>query len=278
MSFWICCNSCFSSPSADHKLAVSTCGHVICNVCYQKGKQGICLICSTQCQVSPLCEKSSSDVKALFSEFSTLASKNSTEINKVIAFQARHQKRLLSYYQQRNEKLEETCVQMKQEMQRMTNKLNEQRAYIAKLEDSLQQQCAKSSSVSKISLHPRTPQGQMSVQIPFDSPVPLSRHLPASNIESMEVDERSLFRKPNSAGRLSIIKPPMGRMDTTSHRSSSQNLSTTHSAQSATISRFQGTPLTSELSNTQSSVWRSPIFKPPSTFRHSMPSMVFPPP
>ncbi|TNN75861.1 Transmembrane emp24 domain-containing protein 11 [Liparis tanakae] len=39
MSYWICCNSCFLSPSADRKLAVTTCGHVICSVCYGKVKR-----------------------------------------------------------------------------------------------------------------------------------------------------------------------------------------------------------------------------------------------
>lgn len=38
MSYWICCNSCFVSPSSNRKLAVTTCGHVVCHVCYQKGR------------------------------------------------------------------------------------------------------------------------------------------------------------------------------------------------------------------------------------------------
>ncbi|KAJ0002875.1 hypothetical protein NQD34_008024 [Periophthalmus magnuspinnatus] len=119
MSFWICCNSCFHSPGSDRKLALTTCGHLICSVCFQKGAQGICQICSAKCQVSPLSDKSSSEVKALFSDINSVASKHLTEISKVIMFQARHQKRLLTYYQQKNEKLEQTLVKMKQEMQQM---------------------------------------------------------------------------------------------------------------------------------------------------------------
>ncbi|XP_017272929.1 probable E3 SUMO-protein ligase RNF212 [Kryptolebias marmoratus] len=281
MSYWVCCNSCFLPPSPERKLAVTTCGHVICSVCYHKGKQGKCLICSSQCQVSPLSDKSSSDVKALFSDVSVVATKHLTEISKVLTFQARHQKRLLTYYQQRNEKLEEVFVKMKQERQQMTKKLNEQSAYIAKLENSLQHQCAKPSSGSQISWNSHTPHGHKPVlQIPYNSPVSLSRHSSTTNItESMEVDERSLFRKPNSAPRLSIIKPPQeGRMGTISHRSSSQNLSAAHSAHSATVSRFQVTPMTPESPYSQSSGWRSPIFKPPASFRHSMSSLVGPPP
>ncbi|CAK6971695.1 LOW QUALITY PROTEIN: probable E3 SUMO-protein ligase RNF212 [Scomber scombrus] len=281
MSYWICCNSCFLPPSADCRLAVTSCGHVICSVCYQKGKQGNCLICEAKCQVSPLSDKSSSEVKALFSDISLVANKHFTEINKVIMFQARHQKRLLSHYQKRNEKLEDVIVKMKQEMQQMTKKLNEQSAYITKLENSLQHQSAKASSVSQMSHSSHTPQGHKTVlQIPYNSPISLSRHSSTTNVaENMEVDERSLFRKTNTVPRLSLISPPQdGRMGTIPHRSSNQNTPANNSARSATVSRFQGMPMTPEMSYGQSSGWKSPIFKPPPSFRHSsMSSLVFPP-
>lgn len=44
MSSWICCNSCFLSPSSDRGLAVTTCGHVICNVCYKTGRRRVMLL------------------------------------------------------------------------------------------------------------------------------------------------------------------------------------------------------------------------------------------
>ncbi|XP_041800656.1 probable E3 SUMO-protein ligase RNF212 [Chelmon rostratus] len=281
MSYWICCNSCFLSPSADRKLAVTTCGHVICSVCYQKGKQGNCLICNAKCQVSPLSGKSSSEVKALFTDVNVVATKHLTEISKVIMFQARHQKRLLTYYQQRNEKLEEVLVEVKHEMQHMKKKLSEQSAYITKLESSLQHQSAKVSSVHPMSHSSHTAHGQKSVlQIPYNSPMSLSRHSSTTNVtENMEVDERSLFRKPNTVPRLSLISPPQdGRVGTIPHRSSNRNMLANHSARSATVSRFQGSPVIPDVSYGQSSGWKSPIFKLPSSFRHSMSSLVCPPP
>ncbi|XP_018549234.1 probable E3 SUMO-protein ligase RNF212 [Lates calcarifer] len=281
MSYWICCNSCFLSPTADRKLGVTTCGHIICSVCFQKGIQGKCLICNAKCQVSPLSDKSSSEVKALFSDISVVATKHLTEISKVIMFQARHQKRLLTHYQQRNEKLEEVLLKMKQEMQQMTKKLNEQSAYISKLENSIQHQSVKASSVSQMSHSSHTPHGHKPVlQIPYNSPMSLSRHSSVTNVtENMEVDERSLFRKPNTVPRLSLISPPEdGRMGTIPHRSSNQNTLANHSARSATVSRFGGAPLIPDISYGHSSGWKSPIFKPPSSFRHSMSSLVCPPP
>ncbi|XP_041653899.1 probable E3 SUMO-protein ligase RNF212 isoform X2 [Cheilinus undulatus] len=277
MSYWICCNSCFLPPSAERKLAVTTCGHIICSVCFQKASQGKCLICNAKCQISPLSDKSSSEVKALFSDISAVATKHLGEIGKVMTFQTRHQKRLLTHYKQRNEKLEGVYVKMKQEMQQMAKKLNEQSAYIAKLENSLQHHRAKVSSVPQMSHSAQTPQRHKPVlQIPYNSPMSLSRHSSVVNVtENMEVD--NVFRKPNTAPRLSLISPPKdGRIGTVSHRSSDQITLANHSVFSATASRLHGAPATPDVSYSQGSGWTSSIFKPPSPFRHSMTSLVSP--
>ncbi|XP_014831899.1 PREDICTED: probable E3 SUMO-protein ligase RNF212 isoform X3 [Poecilia mexicana] len=274
MSYWVCCNCCFLSPSPERKLAVTSCGHVICSVCYQKGSHGRCLICSSQCQVSPLSDKSSSDVKALFSDIGVVATRHLTEISKVVAFQARHQKRLLSYYKQKNHKLEDMLATIKQEMQQMGKKLNDQRAYIAKLENSLQHHSLK--APSQTSSSPHTPHGNV-LQIPYESPVFVPRHASASSIsQSLELDDRSLFRKPISAPRLSVMAAlPEGRSGPATHRSYSQNPLTSHSTHSATVSRFS--PSTPE-SYGQSSAWKSPQLRASSSFRHSASFLGFPPP
>ncbi|XP_054879812.1 probable E3 SUMO-protein ligase RNF212 [Poeciliopsis prolifica] len=271
MSYWVCCNSCFLCPSPERKLAVTSCGHVICSGCYQKGSHGRCLICSSQCQVSPLSDKSSSDVKALFSDVGVVATRHLTEISK-----ARHQKRLLNYYKQKNHKLEDMLVTLKQEMQQMGKKLNDQRTYIAKLENSLQHHSLK--APSPVSSSPHGPHGSKSVlQIPYESPVFLPCHASATNIsQSLELDGRSLFRKPISAPRLSVMKAlPEGRSELATHRSYSQNPLTSHSAHSATVSRFS--PSTPE-SYGQSSAWKSPQLKALSSFRRSASFLGFPPP
>ncbi|KAM9795608.1 putative E3 SUMO-protein ligase RNF212 [Neosynchiropus ocellatus] len=113
MTNWICCNSCFVFPTNERRLAVTSCGHVVCSVCYQRSKPGECLICNTSCRISPLTSKS--------------------------------------------EKLEEILMTMKQEMQQMTKKLNEQSSYISKLEYSLQHPSAKTSSMSPMSFGCCTP-------------------------------------------------------------------------------------------------------------------------
>ncbi|KAJ8015180.1 hypothetical protein DPEC_G00023460 [Dallia pectoralis] len=275
MSYWICCNSCFNPPAPDRQLAVTTCGHVICNVCFQKGKQGECLICNTKCQVSPLSDQSSKEVKALFSDINSVATKHFTEISKVLLFQARHQKRLLAHYQQRNDTLIEGLHKMKQEMQQMSKKIAEQNAYISKLESTLQHQSSKAASKSQLNRSGNSPRSQP-MQILFNSPMSLSCHSSTTTLsENMEVDSRGLFRKPEISGsvqRLSLISPPQdGRMGTIPNRLANKNTMVNHSARSATVSRLAELQMTPNLPYRRDSGWETPVFKPPSAYKY--PSM-----
>ncbi|XP_036826102.1 probable E3 SUMO-protein ligase RNF212 isoform X2 [Oncorhynchus mykiss] len=259
MSYWICCNSCFNLPGPDRKLAVTTCGHVICNVCFQKANQGECMICNAKCQVTPLSDKSSAEVKALFSDINSVATKHLTEISK-------------------NEKLEEVLLKMKQEMQQMSKKITEQNVYIAKLESTRQQQSAKAASTSQLNRSSHNARSHQiksdQMQIPFNSPMSLSRYSSTTSLaENMEVDNKGLFRKPALSGsvqRLSLISPPQdGRMGTVPHRSTNQNTLVNHSARSATVSRLAELQMTPNLPYRMNTGWETPVFKPPSAYRHS---------
>ncbi|KAL0973958.1 hypothetical protein UPYG_G00213420 [Umbra pygmaea] len=272
MSYWICCNYCFHDPGPDRKLAVTSCGHVICNVCFQKGKQGECIICNTTCKVSPLSEKSSTEVKALFSDINSVATKHFTEISKVLLFQARHKKRLLAHYQEKNNKLEAILLKMKQEMQQMSKTITDQNAYIAKLESAIQEQSAKAAFTSNLTRSSQNPRSQQ-MQIPFNSPMSHSCHSSTTSLaENMEVDGRALFRKPELSGsvqRLSLISPPQdGRMGTIPHRSTNQNL-VNHSARSATVSRLAELQMTSNQLYRRHTEWDTPVFKSPSAYRYT---------
>ncbi|CAL8357823.1 unnamed protein product [Merluccius merluccius] len=285
MASWICCNSCVQPPSAERLLAVTTCGHIVCNVCFQKGKPGECFICHTNCRVSPLSDKSSGEVKDLFSDVSVVVTRHFKEISKVLQFQASQWKRLLTHYQQRNKKQEEAIVKMRQEMQQMSKKLKEQSVYISKLETALQHQGSTASSVSQMGFSCHTPcvpeTGRSAshsttsriLQIPYKSPASLSRHPSiASLVDHKDSDGRRLFRKPDA--RLSLISPPQdGRMGTVPPRLTNQNTLANHSMCSATVSRLQGDAPTTF---GRSSGWASPIFRP-SSFRPSTSSLICPP-
>nr|XP_023655722.1 probable E3 SUMO-protein ligase RNF212 [Paramormyrops kingsleyae]XP_023655724.1 probable E3 SUMO-protein ligase RNF212 [Paramormyrops kingsleyae] len=242
MPSWVCCNSCFLPPAADLKLAISTCGHTVCSTCFQKGKKGECLICKAQCQITPLSHKSSSEVKALFSDISVVATNYFSEISKVLQFQTRHRKRLLVHYQKRIAKLEEHMHMIKKEMQEMNKKMAEQKAYIAKLENALKHQSAKAASQPQQTSQPALKTTSTVLQLPY---VPLAsqpRLAPSQcSAQPMEVDGQDSFRKPETAGpvsRLSLIRPASyGQIGTIHCRSSSQSslMIGQHSERSTTV-------------------------------------------
>ncbi|KAB5571028.1 hypothetical protein PHYPO_G00220230 [Pangasianodon hypophthalmus] len=301
MSQWICCNSCFKSPGPDIHLALTNCGHIICNICFQKGKEGECLICKAKCQLSLLSDKSSAEVRALFSDISTTAVKYFSEISKVLQFQARHQKRLLAHYQEKSEKMREALLKMQQEMKQMSKKITEQKAYISKLEVALQQQSSRVGLQSNRDLHASncfkpgyssspTSSAPSVTKIPYSSPVCLSRQpSTASLTENMDIDSRAFSIKPSMSGsvsRLCLISPPQdGRIGTIPHRTASKSTMGSHSVQSASVSRVLSSslrePMLASSNNTlycRETPWETPVFKMPPTYKYPSMSSLGPPP
>ncbi|XP_049604117.1 probable E3 SUMO-protein ligase RNF212 isoform X2 [Syngnathus scovelli] len=219
-------------------------------------KQGRCFICKDKCQVTPLTDQSPTEVKELFSKVNVAAKKQLSEIKKVAMFQVKHSRKLVAYYRKRNERLEADWVKMKQEMQKMTKKMNEQTAYIAKLEHSFQSLKSSSSSMGRTShsLHEK-----QAPQMLFSSPMPLSRHSSSCNISGDNTDrdeQLSFLRKPPRAPSLSLFSPLHdGGTGTIPHRLSSQM--TNH----FTFSQWSRSPTTPGVLFGPKSIWNSPVFR-----------------
>uniref|UniRef100_A0A8B9K7Q1 RING-type domain-containing protein n=1 Tax=Astyanax mexicanus TaxID=7994 RepID=A0A8B9K7Q1_ASTMX len=289
MPHWICCNSCFKSPGADRQLAVTNCGHTVCNVCFQKGKEGECLICKAKCQLFPLSDKSSSEVKALFSDINTVATRYLSEISKVLRFQARHQKRLLTYYEQKNAKMKETLTKMQQEMHQMSKKMTEQSAYISKLEVALQHQSSRLGSMSNREVHASTsfkPAMSSVAKIPYSSPMSWKHQSTSSLIENMDIDSRGISYKPEMSGSVSrlclISSPKDGRIGTP--RAASQSTMGIHSVRSATVSRDLSSSLKESMLSASStalyhkeSTWELPGFRLATAYKYPSTSTLGPP-
>ncbi|XP_066577083.1 putative E3 SUMO-protein ligase RNF212 [Amia ocellicauda] len=189
----------------------------------------------------PLSDKSSSEVKALFTDVDSVSKKYCSEITKVLEFQDKHRRRLLAYHKQKSANLEATLLKMKQEMQLMNKKVAEQNAYISKLESSLQHQSLRTTQQPcGWSSSPTTLNPMPTKQNPFAS-LKL-RPSPTSIPEQMEVDLPNKFRKPEisrSSSRLTLISPPQdGHMGAVPYKVASQScLVAKHSSQSISISR-----------------------------------------
>ncbi|XP_039521491.1 probable E3 SUMO-protein ligase RNF212 isoform X6 [Pimephales promelas] len=287
MSHWICCNSCFMSPGNERQLAVTSCGHIICNVCFQRGNQGVCLICKANCQISALSDKSSSEVQDFFLDINAVAVKYFSDISKVLQFQATHQKRLLAHYQQKIERMKEDELKIQQEMQKMAKKISEQNAYISKLEMTVQNQSSRLAFQSNRDL-PSASQRQASsvTKVPYSSPLLMSRSISSASLaDSIKIDSRGLSHKTDALSRICLRSSPQNcRIGSVHHRASSQSSMGSHSAPfSATVREFSSglrEPAMSPSHNMayrRESSWETPVFKLPSTYKYSSVSSLGPP-
>ncbi|XP_010016918.1 PREDICTED: probable E3 SUMO-protein ligase RNF212, partial [Nestor notabilis] len=211
MSVPIFCNVCFCEPcKTAPQFSLTSCGHVICEICLQKGKKDECLICRTPCRTLVLSKQTSPDIQSLFMGIDTLCKKYSKEITQISEFQEKHRKHLLAYHRQKTVKLEESLQKVTQQihhLQRMkTPEQSTQLPYSSTSRNQFYNPSRKQNGYSSCSLHPRHPST-------------------SDILEPMEIDPiASPMRKPETPTgptRLSLITPPQdGRMGSISYRSS----------------------------------------------------------
>ncbi|NXG04327.1 RN212 ligase, partial [Sakesphorus luctuosus] len=120
MAVPVFCNSCSCEPrKPTPRFFLTSCGHVFCEVCLQKGKKDECLICKAACQTLVLSKQTSPDIQGLFMGLDVLCKKYSKEVTQISEFQEKHRKHLLSYYKQKAAKLEESLKKVTQQIQQI---------------------------------------------------------------------------------------------------------------------------------------------------------------
>uniref|UniRef100_A0A8C1BYB0 Si:ch211-255i20.3 n=1 Tax=Cyprinus carpio carpio TaxID=630221 RepID=A0A8C1BYB0_CYPCA len=208
---------------------------------------------------------------------------------RVLQFQARHQKRLLAHYQQKIERMKEDGQKMQQEMQKMSKKISEQNAYISKLEMTVQNQSSRLALQSNRDLQ-STSQRQASpvTKIPYSSPLSMSRTLSSASLaDSIEINSRGHTHKPEVLNRICLRSSPKDcRIGSVLHRASSQSSMGSHSTPfSATVSREFSIGLREPVINPshnvayrRESAWETPVFKLPSAYKYGSVSSLGPPP
>ncbi|KAM6077243.1 putative E3 SUMO-protein ligase RNF212 [Chlamydotis macqueenii] len=272
MAIQVFCNVCFCEPrKPTPRFSLTSCGHVICETCLQKGKEDECLICRTPCRTLFLSKQTDPDIQSLFMGIDTLCKKYSKEITQISEFQEKHRKHLLAYHRQKMAKLEESLKKVTQQIhQKQCMKPPEQTAQLpfsSTNRNPLSIPSRKQNGYSSYSLHPSHPST-------------------SEIMESMEIDPvPSPMRKPETTTgptRLSLITPPQdGRMGDVSYRSSqsfgimsSQN-SRAGSTRSTPIRLpHSGCSLTSS-SGSQSSrreSWATSDFRTPPMYAFTSPS------
>ncbi|XP_066041023.1 probable E3 SUMO-protein ligase RNF212 isoform X2 [Chamaea fasciata] len=179
------CNSCLSEPrNPTPRFCLTSCGHVFCEVCLQKGKKDECLVCRSACRTLVLSKE-------------------------VSEFQEKHRKRFLAHHKQKIAKLEESLQKVTQQMQQLQCMKPPEKTtplpFSSTSRNPFSIPSRKQNVYSSYSLHS-------------------SRPSTSDTMEAMEVDPvPSPMRKletPTGPTRLSVITPPQdGHMGSVSYRS-----------------------------------------------------------
>ncbi|XP_051821930.1 probable E3 SUMO-protein ligase RNF212 [Antechinus flavipes] len=209
MAVRVFCNHCFQPPgrSSSH-FSLTSCGHVFCHLCLQKGKKEECLICNTPCRIILLSKQTDFNIQAFFMGIDGLCKKYSKETSQISEFQEKHRRRLLTFYREKISKLEESLKTLTQQIQQIQSKRPSQQTGQLPVSKPVKNSVLTSSA---------KPLGYSSYSF-------LPAYSSTSQIvESMDIDHSpSQMRKPETTAgpaRLSLISPPQdGRMGSVSYR------------------------------------------------------------
>ncbi|XP_063781754.1 probable E3 SUMO-protein ligase RNF212 isoform X3 [Pseudophryne corroboree] len=256
------CNVCFRQPSRETpRFAITNCGHVVCDLCLQKGKKEECGVCRSYCRTIFLNDETHPDIKMLFMDVSALCNKYSKEFTAVADFQDSHRRRLSAHCKGKIAKLEETIKELTQELQNLRASQSYNRL---------------PGSGDLRNLGPTAHPEKQNGTSPFS--VSVSRAPNAKTVESMDfTPPPSAPKKKNftMAGptRMSMISPPQdGRMGQVPYRSSitgslrssvCSSQPNVHSQLSQPISQSDRTSVFDLSSPRSSQIFqRTPVFTP----------------
>nr|XP_021391310.2 probable E3 SUMO-protein ligase RNF212 [Lonchura striata domestica] len=272
MAVSVFCNSCLCEPrSTAPRFCLTSCGHVFCEVCLQKGKKDECLICRKACRTLVLSKETSPDIQSLFMPIDMLSKKYSKELSQVSEFQEKFRKRLLKYHKQKIAKLEESLKKVTQQIQQLQcMKPPEKTPPFSSMSRSISIPSSKQNVYSSFSLHSSRPSTSETVEAMEIDPVPS----PMRRLET-----------PTGPTRLSVITPPQdGRMGSVSYRSSQIALikpsqcTGAGSTRSTPVVRLphSACPSSSGSQSSQRGSWANADFRTPQLYPFASPSPQLP--
>ncbi|XP_056346833.1 probable E3 SUMO-protein ligase RNF212 [Oenanthe melanoleuca] len=270
MAMAVFCNSCFSEPqSPTPRFCLTSCGHVFCEVCLQKGKKDECLVCKSACRTLVLSKETRPDIQSLFMKIDVLSKKCSKEESQVSQFQGKYRKRLVTYHKQKIAKLEESLKKVTQQVQQLQCMKPPEKTtplpFSSASRDPFSITSRKQDVYSSYSLHS-------------------SRPSTSETVEAMEVDPvPSPMRRlmtPTGPTRLSVITPPQdGRMGSVSYRHSQtavimpRRKTEAESARSTPVSLPRSAcPSPAGSQSSRRGSWASSDFRTPQLYSFTSPS------
>ncbi|XP_056427793.1 probable E3 SUMO-protein ligase RNF212 [Hyla sarda] len=194
------CNICFRQPGREtSRSAISSCGHVFCERCLQKGRKGECGVCKVPCRTIFLTDETDPEIKMLFMDINVLCKTFSSELTQVIEFQESHRHRILAHYKRKIAKLEETIKELIQQLQSLRASPSYSRLSA----------CNTLRNMDSIHSDKYSPSlSQVSSTRKYD--VPRSQTQTSNTVQSMDITSNAPRKNFTIAGpnRLSLISPP----------------------------------------------------------------------
>ncbi|XP_032915201.1 probable E3 SUMO-protein ligase RNF212 [Catharus ustulatus] len=264
------CNSCLCEPRGlTAHFHLTSCGHVFCEACLQKGKKGECLVCRSACNTLLLSKETPPDIQALFMRVEVLCKKCSKEESQVVQFQEKYRRRLVAYHKKKIAKLEESVKKAAQEIRQLQCMKPPEKMtplpFASTSRNPFSIPSRKQDVYSSYSLHSSRPSTSETVEAMEVDPVPS----PMRRLET-----------PTGPARLSLITPPQdGRMGSVSSRHSQTAVIIPR--QKAEVGSTRSTPVSlprsacpssSESQSSQRGSWASSDFRTPQLYPFTFPS------
>ncbi|XP_063891728.1 probable E3 SUMO-protein ligase RNF212 [Helicoverpa armigera] len=175
---WIHCNNCYAQLAPGTTLHLTSCGHMFCNNCLEKGgTESTCLICRAPCSVMKLVPDMKQEVQDYFTDPEELIKKSC----EVLQFQRQHRRRLLSYLLQSTKKF----YTARNELKRMTELCQKQHHQLKEYQRTIRSLEAQLANQSK----------QIS---PFNIPISPGTNISPSFVQSTPTYKRNAKSTPFS--------------------------------------------------------------------------------
>ncbi|XP_025115888.1 probable E3 SUMO-protein ligase RNF212 isoform X2 [Pomacea canaliculata] len=139
MADWLHCNLCFLQPGDGTPFHITSCGHIYCDGCVEKGSKVSCSMCASKCSTLELSGKMKPDVESFFLDPVDVLNKAFKKFVQTWEFQRNHRRRLFSHMSAKvlelnKMVLEATKVVSKmQSLEKEVIKLREENIYLKKL-------------------------------------------------------------------------------------------------------------------------------------------------
>ncbi|XP_051809490.1 RING finger protein 212B-like [Acanthochromis polyacanthus] len=182
---WFHCNQCFTKSAS--KFAVSSCGHICCEVCI-KSKQ--CSICGASCSYLAITDEMKPQEKVFFKDPVKLIQSELGHVSQIAVFQQTQMEGVTAHFKRKSAELERRLKEVTEQAYRQLSELKRENADLKKQLSELRRETAelkKPLSQRRVSPGQFQTEGTQRMSLPVAVTPPVTpRQRPVSHIGSAE--------------------------------------------------------------------------------------------